>query len=390
MSTASNPKPAAAPESLDLVEVFRPGRRRAMNGREYLITEADVVACAEGYDPALSKAPHVVGHPKHDDPAYGWIESFKAVDGGKSLYVTKSGQVEPEFAEMVVGGRYPNRSMAFYPPDHEANPKPGIWYPKHLGWLGGAAPAVKGLKPVVAYAADDAGLVVFGEWEDQLQVGIFRRLREWFIGRFGVEEADKVLPSYELDALQREALTPEPDNTRSTTSPGFAEGDPAVPNPNDQAALDARAAQLDAREAEIAQREAAQAALVKSARSAGISAFADTMVAEGRWLPAEKARWVAFMEGMPDEAKVVEFGEGDARTETPALEVFQAQMRKAPKVVAFGENAGNERTVEPTDLQDAAAIGKAAAEFQEAERKSGREVSFELAVQHVVTQSKSN
>ncbi|HEY9105232.1 MAG TPA: hypothetical protein VIN58_01045 [Roseateles sp.] len=389
MSTASNPKPAT-PESLDQVEVFRPGKRRAINGEVYEITAADVVALAEAYDPALHRAPHVVGHPKSDNPAYGWVESLQAVDGGNSLVVTKSGQVDAAFAELVTSGRFPNRSIAFYPPQHEANPKPGVWYPKHIGWLGAAAPAVKGLKPVAAFAGSEAGLVEFGEWEDQLQVGIFRRLREWFIGRFGVEEADKVLPSYELDALQREALKPEPDDTRSLNPIGFAEGDNPVPTPNDQAALDKRAAELDAREAAVQQRENAQATLVANARKAGIAAFAETMIAEGRWLPAEKGRWVAFMEALPAEAAVVEFAEGDPdkKSERPALEVFQEQMRKAPKVVAFGEHAGNERGGEAVDMTKHTEIARAAVEFQEAEKKAGRTVEFEAAVQHIVNTHK--
>lgn len=394
VSTASNTKPLATPESLDQVEVFRPGRRRAMNGEVYEITAADVVALAEAYDPALHRAPHVVGHPQHDDPSYGWVESLQAVDGGKSLVITKSSQVEAAFGELVTTGRFPNRSVCFYPPDHEANPKPGVWYPKHVGWLGAMPPAVKGLKSVAAYSAADTGLVEFGEWTEEVQVGIFRRLREFLISRFSVEDADQVLPSWELDSLQRDALKPEaaePDTTSLNTI-GFAEGDPSVPNPNDQAALTARAAELDAREASIKQREEAQASLVKSARSAAIAQFAETMVSDGRWLPAEKSRWVAFMESLPEASKVVEFAEGDPtkqKTERPALEVFQEQMRKAPKVVAFGEVAGNERTAAEVDMTDPHAISQAAVAFQEAQRAAGQEVSFELAVQHVATQSKS-
>lgn len=395
MSTASNtPQQQAAPASLDQVEIFKPGKRRAMNGQVYDITAADVVACAQAYDPALHEAPHVVGHPQNDDPAYGWVAGLQAVDGGKSLVITQSSQVEPAFSELVTSGRYPKRSAAFYPPDHEANPKPGVWYLKHVGWLGAQPPAVKGLRGVAAHAASNEGVVEFGEWTDQVEVGIFRRLREWLIARFGTEEADKVLPSYELDALQREALAPEPDDddTSSTTSPGFAEGDRTVPNPTDQAAaLTARAAELDAREASIKQREDAQAALVKSSRSAAITQFAETMIAEGRWLPADKGKWVAFMEALPAEAVVVEFAEGDAtkKTERPALEVFQEHIRKAPKVVAFGEVAGNDRQAAEVDMADPEAIRKAAVAFQEEQRTAGAEVSFELAVQHVVNQSKS-
>lgn len=394
VSTASNTPQQQAPASLDQVEIFRPGKRRAMNGQVYEITAADVVACAQAYDPALHEAPHVVGHPRTDDPAYGWVAGLQAVDGGASLVITQSSQVEPAFGELVTSGRYPKRSACFYPPDHEANPKPGVWYLKHVGWLGAQPPAVKGLRAVAAHAASNDGVVEFGEWEDQIEVGIFRRLREWFIARFGVEEADRVLPSYELDALQREALAPEPDDDEpsSPTTTGFAEGAPAVPNPTDQAAaLTARAAELDAREASIKQREDAQASLVKSARTAAITQFAETIISEGRWLPADKARMVAFMEALPSEATVVEFAEGDPtkRTERSALEVFQEQARKAPKVVHFGEHAGAARTGDSTvDFADPQSIADAAVAYQAEQAKAGRDIGIDVAVAHITRNNK--
>ena len=40
---------------------------------------------------------------------------------------------------------------------------PGKWYLRHVGFLGAAAPAVKGLKPVEF--ADDGGGVVFADLE---------------------------------------------------------------------------------------------------------------------------------------------------------------------------------------------------------------------------------
>jgi len=103
VSTASNTPQQQAPASLDQVEIFRPGKRRAMNGQVYEITAADVVACAQAYDPALHEAPHVVGHPRTDDPAYGWVAGLQAVDGGASLVITQSSQVEPAFGELVNG-----------------------------------------------------------------------------------------------------------------------------------------------------------------------------------------------------------------------------------------------------------------------------------------------
>ena len=137
----------------------------------------------------------------------------------------------------------------------------------------------------------------------------------------------------------------------------------------------------------VVERDRIQALFDEQALSAGGRVDPETAVKAGKTLGA---RHLLFGTFVVDPRQTMRMDVRAINTETSALEVFQAQMRKAPKVVAFGEHAGNERTNEPTDLQSAEAIRKAAVEFQEAERKGGREVPFELAVQHVVNQSKSN
>ena len=67
-------------------------------------------------------------------------------------------KVEPNFAEMVNDGRFPKISSSFWPPNHPSNPKPGVWYLRHVGFLGAAAPAVKGLKPA-SFSDEAADLV---------------------------------------------------------------------------------------------------------------------------------------------------------------------------------------------------------------------------------------
>lgn len=389
MTTNTTPSSTAAPaQSLDQVEIFRPGRHVAMSGAVIEFSAADVAAIAAAYSPAVHEAPHVVGHPRTDGPAYGWVQSL-GINAAGRLCVTGSKQIEPAFAEMVAAGRFKKRSASFYPPEHPANPTPGTYYLKHVGWLGAAAPAVKGLVDL-GEATD--GLVEFAGWDDEVNAGMWRRMREWFIGQFGAETADKVIPAWEVDALLREAMRPEPE-PQVSNPPGlmaYTEGAPAVTtaDPNSPAALAARAAELDARAARLGEQEAAQAALAKSARSAGIAAFADGLVAEGRLLPAERARIVAFMEALPDAARVVEFSEAAPTTpiETPALAVLQGFLKALPPRVDFAERAKPDGAV-PLNVKDPQAIAKAAAEYQFAERQAGREVGMDVAVEHVVRQA---
>lgn len=359
----------------------------AMSGQVIEFTSADVAAIAAAYDPAVHEAPHVVGHPTTDGPAYGWVQSL-GVNAAGRLCVASSRQVEPQFAELVTAGRFKKRSASFYPPAHPNNPTPGSYYLKHVGWLGAQAPAIKGLAD--SFAAPEDGLLEFGGWDDEVNAGLWRRVREFFIGQFGQETADRVTPAYEVDALQREAMRPEPESTATTNpSPAYYAEGASVSQPNtiaaDQAALTARAAELDAREAQLRQQAQAQADLARSARRAGHTAFCDSMVQQGRLLPPERDRMLAFMEALPESAEVIEFADGDQTkpVKTGAIEVLQGFLRALPPRVDFGERAGERRTV---DQSSPTALVEAANKRMAERRAGGVAVSFAEALQAVVSE----
>ncbi len=142
------------------MQIFRAGTHVDSRGQTFTITAADLAATAAAYDPALHEAPLVIGHPALDDPAYGWVESL-SVTGDGALEAEPT-QVDPAFAELVEAGRYKKISASFYRPDAAANPAPGAFYLRHVGFLGAQPPAVKGLRAVQfaapAAAAED-GLV---------------------------------------------------------------------------------------------------------------------------------------------------------------------------------------------------------------------------------------
>jgi hypothetical protein len=125
------------------LEIFKAGRHVAANGQTYEFSEADVLATAKAYNPKLHAAPLVVGHPAMDDPAYGWTQSL-VLSGGKLLAFPVD--VDPAFAELVKAKRYANISAAFYAPNSPINPVQGVYYLRHVGFLGAHPPAVQGLK----------------------------------------------------------------------------------------------------------------------------------------------------------------------------------------------------------------------------------------------------
>lgn len=132
------------------LEVFR-ADEKASRG----ITSADIAAAASAYDPDKAPAAICIGHPKSDTPAYGVISSLRAE--GNRLFATLK-DVKDKVVEGIKKGDLLNRSMAFFSKDHEANPVPGVLYPRHLGFLGASAPGIPGLKNIkkaLAFSAED-------------------------------------------------------------------------------------------------------------------------------------------------------------------------------------------------------------------------------------------
>lgn len=144
------------------IEIMRPGTWRAMGGQDVSFSEDQLRVAAVAYDAAKAPAPVVIGHPTVEAPAYGWVKALDFAEGVLGAYV---GDLEPGFAEAVKAKRYNKVSASFFLPQAPANPRPGLVYLRHVGFLGAAAPAVSGLKPV-SFAADDDAVLSFAHDAD--------------------------------------------------------------------------------------------------------------------------------------------------------------------------------------------------------------------------------
>lgn len=322
-------------------EIFKSGTRTDNNGRTVTITDADVAQAAAAYDPKLHEAPLVIGHPKTDAPAYGWVGGLHA-DGG--VLSADFAQMDDDFVGLVQSGRYKKVSASFYPPDSPSNPKPGSWYLRHVGFLGAQPPAVKGLS-AINFAEDDV-YVEFSEYAHRRAASIFRRLREWLIEQYDTATADKVVADWEIRDIEESAdWKPEPP------TPAFA--DPATPtDPETHENKETRmsheeqlAAEKAAREQAEAKAAAAEAELkrlkdeqdrdLREGKHEQNAEFAEALVKEGRLKPADKALMVQVLDfaDYPEQTSV-EFGEGSTIGE--ALRQF---LRGLPEVLPSGHHA---------------------------------------------------
>lgn len=393
-------------------EIFRAGRQIDDAGVVHEITAEDLAASAAAYDPAKHEAPLTIGHPASDRPAWGWV---KRVVPGQPALVAEPGGVQPQFEEWVSKGFWKKRSAAFYPPSSPHNPVPGVWYLRHVAFLGAQPPAVKGMADV-QFAASAEGTVSFSERSEYTTARLFRRLRDWLIGDRGLEAADQVLSEWDVAALEDEARRAQ------DATPGFAETPPAVPGkntpcdapqapgpgnvkgaapveaapapavaphpsqiqetpvtPEQAAALQTENAALLAR---LAALEASQARQAADLRHQVNASFAEGLVAAGTLAPRHRDAVVAVLDHLAAAPQPVQFGEGEGAV--PLLDAFRAALSDSAPVVQFGEvaTAGRAAGVGAGQVSDAE-IARRARKWKDEQAQAGGSVSFAEAVDHV-------
>lgn len=344
------------PVTMKRFAIFKPGKHTASSGQELSFSEADLAATVRVYDPAKHEAPIVVGHPKDNLPAYGWVSGISFSEG--SLEADPK-QVDPDFSEMVQAGRFKKRSASFYAPNSPAHPLAGTpdhgtYYLRHVAFLGAAPPAVKGLRDVSF--SDSDGCVEFEE--DWYIAGtlarLFGNLRDWIISTAGLEKADSLLPKYAIEDLSQHAKDMRPD---PNALPSFNEDSDMTPEQikalqDKLAAAETENAKLKADVAKMstdfAELQKTQAEAAKAATVAGIKTKVEALVKAGKVTPAEVETLVAFAAAQDDASATFDFAEAaDKKVKVTARDLFLRQLDARPVAVDFEERAGRES--EPGD-----------------------------------------
>ncbi len=359
------------------IDVCRTGTWRDVQGREVTIDEPRldrIVAAHSTADPA----PAVVGHPATDAPAFAWVDGLRRV--GDRLQA-RLDRIAPAFREAVEAGRYSGRSIALQGDTL-----------RHVGFLGGRAPAVPGLAPThfTAEAETVIPLAAFALGAEEERWGwraverVMRSLRERIIATDGEEAADRAIPDYEIETVAAVARTPEAQPTMAApAAPDSPVSDPdndpeedPVSEENDDAALAAREASLDAREAALAVQE----------RLRGAEKALKPHVEAGRVLPAEQAGLAALFASLPDgDDATIAFaapnGDGEIREKPAAiLERFLAAL---PKRVEYDTLAGGPVPGAPAQGEDSAGIANEARALMADQADKGIVLSAEAAVDRV-------
>lgn len=286
----------------DGLEIFRAGRRTATNGQVYDITASDVADSAAAYDPAVHEAPLVIGHPESNHPAWGWVTKLTNENG---TLKSSHKQVDPTFSEYYGAGRVKKRSASFYHPNDPANPKPGVYYLRHVGFLGAEPPAVKGLRdPSFAEGgpSTEFGLIHFSEAEQPNQEQPTMTEQE-LAAKLEAERKAKAEAEQKAAEAERKATAAEEAATKA----------------KDQLAQFAEQKKLERHTANVS--------------------FAEAQVKAGRLLPKDQAMAVATMDRLGEVAPV-EFSEGDTKRQVSPLQWLQDLISSAKPAVDFSEHGG--------------------------------------------------
>ncbi|MFB2553346.1 peptidase [Ensifer soli] len=346
-------------------EIFRAGQHTSSQGIALGASVESLVAFAEAYDPAQHQAPIVIGHPKTNAPAWGWIKSL-SVKGDR--LIAEAERVDPTFAEMVREGRYDKRSIGIYAPASPGNPTPGQYHLRHVGFLGAEPPAVKGLAPIEFAEAEDGVITIDLDFAEGRRAWMFESIgrllsgiRDHFIASSDVETADRLIPKWELDQLTQGAAEMRAEDRPA--SPTFSEtettGDP-MPSPTIPPATsspgdaDQRLAEIEAREQKLAADQLAFSEASRKAQAKQDADFVDSIVKAGRLPIGLKDKAVVLFSELDD--GVLTFSEGGTDVTSTPRAAFRSLLESLPVQAIEKELAPGEGLDFSDPKQVAAAI----------------------------------
>lgn len=105
-------------------------------------SEERVNRIASLFNKKIKSAPLVINHPQDDKPQYGEVERLFLKNGVLFAECT----IDDTLKRLIQNGQINGISSAFYLPHNEINPFNGVAdYLRHVGFLVGQNPAVKGL-----------------------------------------------------------------------------------------------------------------------------------------------------------------------------------------------------------------------------------------------------
>ena len=373
------------------IEVFKAGTWTDSNGNTRTWTEKDLEEIVRKYNTAVSKgeheAPVVIGHPKDNAPAYGWVESLEK--RGQSIWAKIKPTVQ-EFIDWVKQGLYKKVSISLYPD----------LLLRHIGFLGAVPPAVKGLQvPQFSDAEYSEYTLDFRKWTQEEREKLAKgEIKGEFAGpnqTFPIAGPDDVEDAWRLaghaenpDQIRRNIIriakkygwvSALPESARRWAEEHnieLKEGEMEEKILELEKKLQEKEKQLaeyvekeKAREEEIAKLRAELLKMEREKRQAEFDSFCEELIREGKLTPVMKSQVMDFMEILHG-IEEYEFSEGENKVKANPLEKFKTFLKGLPKVIEYGEIAKKDKVEETKKTIDFEADGKIDEERMELHRRA--------------------
>ena len=188
----------------DWIEIARTGRFRDAAGVAVEIGQPHLERLAA--TDLTAGVPLVFGHPRVEDPAYGWVDELR-VQGDRLL--AKLRDVPEAVRSLVRAGHYRHVSI---------RATPDLGRLRHVGLLGAVPPAIEGLKPVELAAPDGSVDLVFAQqqhMEEQMDE-LTKALNELAATKAALAEREARLQAVEgeLQTLQKDFASHRDETVR--------------------------------------------------------------------------------------------------------------------------------------------------------------------------------
>lgn len=340
------------------IPIFKTGQWKDSQGRIEYWDESRIDEIIESTKKnGANLIPFTELHPKNDLPIWGWFskDNIRKVKHGEDYII----EVQPtEFADGFIEQIKNNKREQV---SVKIMPDMSI---KHVGFVPRGAvktlPAPFEFRANIDEAAEKLVFVPTKEFEDtnyKLSIlgDVFAKIRDWFINKYGVEEADKIVTHYEIQAMKSaderlEQLDIFQDNKLSIMYSGgnnMAETDKRVYEQRiaeletDKAILSDKVREFEQTSAKANKRinelEREIAGLRLSIREGSCREFADGLEKNNKILPADKENIVKFMMALEDSAYEFE-DNGEKKTRTLADD-FREFIESLPARVPEGSIA---------------------------------------------------
>jgi len=307
------------------IEVFKAGTHTASNGIVKTYTDKDLDDIAAKYNSQSDhEAPIVIGHPKDNEPAYGWIKELKRVENKLHAFVEV---VSDKFKEAVQKGMFKKVSIALY----------GDNLLRHIGFLGATPPAVKGLAPVAFREGEE-----YSEFSTETEEsGFLKRLFAW-------------IKNYNEDPIQEEEMSKELTEKIQQLETSYAE---AVKRLDEQGkTIEEQSKTIADLKTELADQKVNDDIRLKKVQfeeaKKNFDMFVEGLIKEGKILPAEKESLMSEYEDIYNANSQLTFKEN----EKPLIDKFRERLSNRPVIAnsSSGQFADPSRAkrVDPKDVAD--------------------------------------